>query len=439
MSVQPTPRSAREAAHCVLTLIFEKGYNLDDALRQGLIASKQTKEKAVIQALVYGVLRHAFWLDAVLLELLAKPLKAKRMTIKWVLFISLFELKAQQTPDYAIINEGVALCAWLKQSWASKLVNAILRRYTREQEQITQRVQGLESRYNHPLWLIKQTQQDWPKAWESILHENLNHPPMHLRVNTQRTDVASYLDELTQGGIDAVLSPLSTVGITLKKPTDVALLPHFKAGHVSVQDVAAQMAAKFIDLAPHARVLDACAAPGGKTAHMLETEPTLAVSALDISPKRASIIDDNLQRLGLRAKCLVADANALEKWWDGVLFDRILLDAPCSATGVIRRHPDILHLRRQDDIAALHQKQFALLTHLWPALKPGGILLYATCSVLKHENDAVIEKFLATVDSASSVDLSCEDAISTAYGVQFLPKQFATDGFYYAKLLKSES
>ena len=430
---------ARRCALQVLVLVIQQGKNLDQAM-QGIIEKQANmKDKPFIQALVYGVLRDYYWLEAAQLSLLAKPLKAKEYEIKMLIMLGLYELKAMKTPPYAVINEVVSLCKVLNKPWATKLVNAILRRFSREQETFSLASSSKESQYNHPLWLIKQIQQDWPVHWQAILAANMTHPPMHLRVNLAKTNQNEYLRALKDQGIVAMASTLLSAAITLEAPVDICQLPHFKEGQVSVQDLGAQMAAGFLDLLPKMSVLDACAAPGGKTCHILESEPGVSLTSLEINAKRLARVQENLDRLEVHARLLEADANEVGDWWDGQTFDRILLDVPCSATGVIRRHPDILLLRQEKDIASLQQAQLTLLSKIWQTLKPGGILLYATCSVLYAENDAVIEKFLASCKQASVVDLSSHKAKKTIYGLQFLPEQSSTDGFYYAKLIKVDA
>jgi len=434
----PGGLSARACALRSLMSVLKQGKNLDYAIQSVILESANPADKPFIQALVYGVLRNYFWLEAAVATLLQKPLKTKDFDIMVLLLMGIYEQKAMNTPVYASINETVSVCKKLKKPWARSLVNAVLRRYSREKSDFTLAMPSMVSQYNHPLWLIKQIQQDWPTDWEAIVNANLSHPPMHLRVNIAKTEPKAYRERLKSSGINAEMSPFCETTLTLDTPVDVSLLPKFAEGFVSVQDLGAQMAANLLVLGPNMRVLDACAAPGGKTCHILELAPTTSLSALELNPKRMARVKENLTRLALTARLLTANANQLDAWYDGKAFDRILLDAPCSATGVIRRHPDILHLRQPQDIKALAKEQLALLTTLWKTLKPGGLLLYVTCSVLNSENDGVIEKFLTAHNEAVVVELPSNIGKKTVYGRQLLPENSSTDGFYYAKLMKGE-
>ncbi len=321
----------------------------------------------------------------------------------------------------------------------ANFINACLRRFLREREALVNATQNMPvARWNHPAWWIKRLQTDYPEQWQAILEANNRQAPMTLRVNARQTDSASYLQQLEAAGIAAHLSGAS--GITLNKATGVQNLPGFDAGWVSVQDAAAQMAAPLLlaGLPAGARVLDACAAPGGKTAHLLEMHDG-EVTALDIDPERCQRIEGTLTRLGLQAQVLVGDAAHPKTWWDGRLYDAILLDAPCTASGIVRRHPDVRWLRRETDVAQLAQTQAALLKALWPLLKPGGRLLYCTCSVFKAEGDLQIQTFLAHNTQARKIpsvghllpkSTAIGDAVTDNQGIDH-------DGFYYALLEKS--
>jgi 16S rRNA (cytosine967-C5)-methyltransferase len=296
-----------------------------------------------------------------------------------------------------------------------------------------------QARHAHPQWLIDALERDWPAEAERMLAANNAPPPLWLRVNAQRSSVTGYLAVLREQHIEAHTEEVTPDGVVLSDPLDVRQLPGFDAGLVSVQDGAAQLAAPLLGVESGMRVLDACAAPGGKTGHILEHTPAIELIALERSRERVQLIGDNLQRLGLEAQLVRGDARRPQEWWDGRGFQRILLDAPCSATGVIRRHPDIKLLRRAADIAPLSREQDALLRALWPLLEPGGRLLYSTCSVLHAENHAVIAKFLEREPTAAPVALPrALDAIVTpvegAPGLQILPGAAGMDGFYYACL-----
>ena len=321
----------------------------------------------------------------------------------------------------------------------ANFINACLRRFLREREALVQATQNMPVAFwNHPAWWIKRLQSDFPDQWQAILAANNRHAPMTLRVNVRKTDPTTYLQQLQAGGIGAHASAAS--GITLDKGMGVQKLPGFDAGWVSVQDTAAQMAAPLLlaGLPAGARVLDACAAPGGKTAHLLELHDG-EVTALDIDPERCQRIEATLSRLGLQAQVLVGDAAHPTTWWDGRLYDAILLDAPCTASGIVRRHPDVRWLRRESDVAQLARTQAALLKALWPLLKPGGRLLYCTCSVFKAEGDLQIQTFLAHNTQARRMP-SVGHLLpkSTAEGNAVTDNQgIDHDGFYYALLEKS--
>jgi 16S rRNA (cytosine967-C5)-methyltransferase len=326
----------------------------------------------------------------------------------------------------------------LKKPWAKALLNAVLRRAQRESESLLSELEhDPVVRTAHPRWLQKSLKAFWPEQWESICTANNAHPPMILRVNRRHHSRDAYLGLLTGAGIAASACVYSRDGIILEAAADVRSLPGFAEGWISVQDEAAQLAADLLDLAPGQRVLDACCAPGGKTCHILEAEPKLAgVVAVDLEAKRLVRVRENLERLKLSAELIAADGRDTATWWDGKPFQRILLDAPCSATGVIRRHPDIKLTRQPDDIAALAVLQGELLDALWHTLEVGGILLYATCSTLPTENTEVIEAFLARTPGARELDLATTAGIKQPHGRQLLAQEGGHDGFYYAKLIK---
>jgi 16S rRNA (cytosine967-C5)-methyltransferase len=311
----------------------------------------------------------------------------------------------------------------------------VLRRYQRERAELDSVLEAdAEARFSHPAWLLAELERDWPSDWQRICDANNAAAPMWLRVNTRRTQRDRYLEKLRVAGIAARPSAEVATAVVLESPQPVDELPGFVAGEVSVQDVAAQRAAEFLDLASGQRVLDACAAPGGKTGHILEACPGLdEVWALDRDPARLARVRENLARLGLDATVVAGDATRPETWWDGKPFDRILLDAPCSAVGVIRRHPDIKVLRRPEDVARAVELQAALLQALWPLLRPGGRLVYATCSVLRRENDAQIAAFSS---AAGAIDAAGTEAPGRC---QTLPGDADGDGFYYACLQKPDA
>ncbi|MFN3580197.1 MAG: 16S rRNA (cytosine(967)-C(5))-methyltransferase RsmB [Pseudomonas sp.] len=396
------------------------------------------RDRGLTQELAFGTARWFQRLDGLANALLEKPLKAADRDLHALLLVGLYQLLYTRIPAHAAIDETVGAARTLKKPWARGMLNAVLRRAQREGQAL---LVGLEHdptiRLAHPRWLQKQLKADWPEHWEAICTANNLHPPMTLRVNQLQGSRAEYLHQLQNAGIEASASPFSASGVSLEQASDVQLLPGFAQGQVSVQDEAAQLAAPLLELKPDQRVLDACCAPGGKTCHILELQPALnELIALDLEPQRLQRVSDNLQRLGLSATLKAADGRDLAAWWDGQPFQRILLDAPCSATGVIRRHPDIKLTRQAEDIDALAQLQGELLDRLWQTLEVGGILVYATCSVLPRENTQVIAAFLAREPGARELTIVADYGVAQPHGRQLLPQEGGHDGFYLAKLMK---
>jgi 16S rRNA (cytosine967-C5)-methyltransferase len=384
----------------------------------------------------FGVCRHYFRLSAIADNLLSKRPKALEV---WVsLLIGLYQLHYLRIPDYAVVKETVALLEHIKKSWAKGLVNAVLRTYCRKQQELIAALEQDHSfHYGHPEWFIRMLQQSWPKDWQAILQANDTHPPMSLRVNCKHTSVQDYLTRLQQIGMHAHPLNYASEGIDLEKPCDVRELPGFSEGDVSVQAEAAQLAVSLLDLKPSLRLLDVCAAPGGKTCHILEKEPNLAACiALDIDSKRIARVQENLSRLKLEATLIQGDATQPNTWWDGIPFDRILLDAPCSALGVIRRHPDIKLLRTPADIVTIAKVQHDLLKALWPLLAPGGLMVYATCSIIPEENEQQMAQFIAQQNDCAFVEKTQEWGHATGHGWQILPGEHNMDGFFYSVLQK---
>lgn len=396
------------------------------------------RDRGLTQDLAFGTARWQPRLDLLAAQLLQKPFKSADSEVQALLLVGLYQLFHTRIPAHAAIAETVGCADKLRKPWAKGLLNAVLRRAQREGETI---LAGLERdpvvRTAHPRWLQKALKASWPERWEAICAANNAHPPMILRVNRRHHARDAYLALLAEAGIEATPCRHSRDGIVLAQACDVRSLPGFAEGWISVQDEAAQLAADLLDLAPGQRVLDACCAPGGKTCHLLEAQPGLgAVLAIDLEAKRLARVRENLERLGLDAQLLACDARDTASWWDGQPFQRILLDAPCSATGVIRRHPDIKLTRQPDDIAALAALQGELLDALWPTLEVGGVLLYATCSSLPTENTEVIEAFLARTPGARELDLTTDAGLRQPHGRQLLAEEGGHDGFYYAKLIK---
>lgn len=397
------------------------------------------RDRALTQDLAFGTARWQPRLSLLLDRLLEKPLKAGDRDVEALLLVGLYQLFYTRIPPHAAISETVACAASLKKPWARGLLNAVLRTAQRDGSALLSQMENDPVvRTAHPRWLQKALKAAWPEHWEAICQANNAHPPLILRSNQRVISRAAYLQQLDDAGIPAQACSYSAEGIRLLEACDVPSLPGFAEGRVSVQDEAAQLAANLLQLAPGQRVLDACCAPGGKTCHLLELQPELAgVVALDLEEKRLQRVRENLQRLQLSAQLLAGDARATLVWWDGQPFQRILLDAPCSATGVIRRHPDIKITRQATDISALAQLQGELLDALWPTLEVGGILLYATCSVLPEENSDNIARFLARTADARELGIAGSFGIAQAHGRQLLPQINGHDGFYYAALQKS--
>ena len=421
----------RAKASQVLFQVIAEGRSLSDCLSQTL--STDARDQAFIQAVCYGVCRWYDRLDAILQILLEKPLKEKDQDVECLLLVGLFQLTDMRVPAHAAVAETVAATKQLKKIWAKNLVNAVLRNYQRRANEINEIIQkNPQAVYSHPSWMIEKIKTAWPVEWEAILTANNQHPPFALRVNQKKITREKYLSQLQ----NARAIPETTAGIVLEQAIDVEKLPGFSEGFISVQDGAAQLAAELLDLQPGQRVLDACAAPGGKTTHILEQGVNIDLIALDQDETRLQTIRDNLNRLQLSATCVCSDAGEASQWWDGKPFDRILLDVPCSASGVIRRHPDIKILRRAEDIAKLVVEQKRLLNAMWPLLKPGGMLVYATCSIFPEENSDILQTFLAEHHDAREQEIVSDWGKISPVGKQILPGTHDMDGFYYARLIK---
>jgi len=415
--------------------VLQDGQSLTKALDSALKSVESTQDKAFIQAICYGVCRFYHQLDFILGQLVDKPLKV--FEAKALVLIGLYQLKYMRVKPHAAVSETVQ--AARKLPWARALINAVLRNYLRRQDALENQANQVKSAsLSHPEWLIQLLECDWHEQAESIMHENNQPPPMALRVNLGKTSRDNYLGLLAENSLLAKPVEFCSSAIIMDNPVPVDRLPKFTEGWVSVQDSAAQLAPELMGAQEGHRVLDVCAAPGGKTAHLLEFEPKISeLVAVDIDENRMLRVSDNLRRLRLSATLITGDATNPESWWDGKFFDRILLDAPCSATGVIRRHPDIKLLRKVSDIPAITHLQKQILNAIWPLLKKEGILLYATCSVLKQENEEQIQDFLAQHDDAKDLPiLNSAWGISVNHGKQVLTGESSMDGFYYARLVK---
>ncbi len=434
--------SARTSAAKILFEVLFKKRSLNITLSEQLVNYTKNINRGFIQELCYGVLRWHERLNAAIHLLMPKPLKPSDQDIHCLLLIGIYQLTYLQTKPHAAIYETAQAARELKKPWAVGLINGVLRNWQRQQATFTQQMATeLTTQFSHPQWLIDEIKQAWPEQWQTILTANNTHAPLTLRINQLKISRDDYLTKLAQNNIAAIPTQYSVNGIQLITPQEVTQLPGYDQGEFSVQDEAAQLAVELLELAPHQRVLDACAAPGGKTTHILECEPNLDyLVAIDSDAQRLKRVNANLTRLQLlsadKIKLIDADAAEIDKWWDGQLFDRILLDAPCSATGVIRRHPDIKYLRKPSDIAQLNQIQLALITALWNLLKPNGILVYATCSIIPAENHLLLELFLQQHADATEIKVNPMGGTAKAIGNQILPGENNMDGFYYAKFRK---
>lgn len=429
--------NTRSVAAAVLCEVLADGRSLTAALDRGRSRLAPGKDRAFVQSLCYGTLRWYFRLDIILDQLLRKPFKEKDTDIRVLALLGLYQIAFTRVKPYAAVSETVA--AVRGKAWAKSVLNGLLRTYQRNREEMDSVADALVvGRTAHPEWLVKELHHNWPDAAEQVLEANNQLPPMTLRVNRTKCSRDEYLQKLVLAGVFGAPLKWSPEAIGLEHPVDVEQLPEFQAGFVSVQDVAAQFAARLVDVRPGHRVLDACAAPGGKTSHILESNSSLEeMVAVDIDPARVARISQNLARLGLQATVVTGDVMNPGEWWDGRLFDRILLDVPCSATGVIRRHPDIKILRRPSDVETLSCTQRELLEMGWSMLAPGGMLVYSTCSVLPKENHEQIETFIGSHPDVREKSIEHGWGIKCSHGRQILPGESLMDGFYYACLLRT--
>lgn len=441
MANAPTTNLRADCAKCLCSVVDQQR-SLSDVFPAQFQHYEDNRDKALAQEICFGVLRWLPKLDFFCSKLLQQPLKGKKRPLQFLLYVGMYQLLAMRIPAHAAISETVDGAVTLKAPGLKGLLNGVLRNFQRQQETLVENAEHILScRFGHPNWIIKQVQTAYPEQWESILNAAQERAPLWLRVNQQKSQGEEYLQQLNEAELAAKLvafqhTNVAPVSIEMTSACPVEKLPRFADGYASVQDGAAQHAAALLGPQANEKILDACAAPGGKTCHLLEIEPTLTVHAIDIDQKRLDRVEENLTRLQLTAKTQCADLAKLDDWWDGEPFDRILLDAPCSATGVIRRHPDIKWLRRKEDIAELAALQQQLLATLWQTLAPGGTLLYATCSIMPEENQKQIMNFLQDTPDASLNKILAEETEQTP-GWQLLPGDNNMDGFYYARLTKA--
>ncbi len=432
----------RESVRAVAAQVLEQvltGRSLSD-LMPAALESVVVRDRALLQELCYGTVRWFLRLQGVTRRLLERPLKRRDRVVELLIPVGLYQLLFMRVPAHAAVAETVEAVRVLGRPWAAGLVNGILRRFQREHETLLAEVDNdPELRFAHPRWLTDAVRAAWPEKWQAILDAANAKPPMTLRINRCRIDREAYCKQLQQAGVAA--TPLAAVAsaLVLERALEVDALPGFAEGLVSVQDAGAQLAAELLDLKPGQRVLDACAAPGGKSGHILELAPEAELTAVDLDGQRLERVRENLQRLQLKASLYLGDASVPAGEWAAPRYDRILLDVPCSATGVIRRHPDIKLLRRANDIPSLVQRQAQILNNIWPLLKPGGILLYVTCSLLPEENEQQLERFLGQQRDARERPIEAAWGHARTVGRQTLPGEESMDGFYYAVLCKGEA
>jgi 16S rRNA (cytosine967-C5)-methyltransferase len=422
----------RALAAKVVFQVLEKGISLSVALPDQQRHIESGKDKALLAELCYGVMRHLPQIDKQVSDCMSKPLKGKQRIVHQLLLVGCYQLYFTRIPSHAAISETAEACRQLKFEGMVKVVNGVLRTIQRQEKPLATDNDTLT--HNTPAWIIKRLKDAYPENWQEIIEQSHQRPPMWLRNNQQSQTRDAYLSALADIEVEASAGS-SSDAILLASPRDVMQLPGFETGSASVQDGAAQWAATILAPQGNELVLDACAAPGGKTCHLLELAPNIQLVAVDNDAKRLERVQQNLDRLSLKAELIHGDAADIDSWWQGDKFDRILLDAPCSATGVIRRHPDIKWLRKNDDIEELAALQSQIVDHCWKWLKSGGTLLYATCSILPQENKDQISAFLQRTPDATLVPIEQQPNPSDV-GWQIVPGQENMDGFYYARLVK---
>lgn len=436
--VNKTKLPLRAIAAHIINIVISDHKSLTTAFAQNLDQLPTEKEQGLLKEICFGTLRWFHRLNCITQQLIKIPLKQKDQDIFVLILIGLYQLLFLRIPQHAVVSETVAAAYALKKPWAAKLINGVLRQYIRDSQNILSLLeQNPVAHFSHPIWLIEAMQTAWPNHWQTILENNNQHPPLSCRVNGEQYSRNDYLSLLQVQDISVNNIEFTTHGLIINTPQDVHQLPAFTTGAISVQDGAAQLAATLLNVAAGDRVLDACAAPGGKTTHILEIQPELEkLIAVDIDEKRMLLLQENLSRANSHAEIIIGNAAQPQTWWDGKLFDRILCDAPCSATGVIRRHPDIKILRRETDVAQLIEQQWQLLNALWPLLKIGGTLLYVTCSVLPVENSDLLQRFISEHSDAHEEKINALWGVAQDVGRQILTGMHNMDGFYYAKLKK---
>ncbi len=418
----------------MLTSVVRDGKSLSELLPSAQL-ELEAQHAALLQELTYGVCRNYAKLDAIVDQLLKKSLRNKDTDVRMLLWLALYEIEFMSKPDYAVTSSYVDLTKKIKKPWAKALINGSLRQFLRNQESLTDNA-TLKNPHSLPEWLQKSINKDWPEQANSVFEAFSARAPLTLRANTTVTTREKICQIFKEADIQTEPCEHVDSGFRVIDGPPVTALPGFSEGEFSVQDQSAQLAAFLVNPQPGERVLDACAAPGGKSCHLLELQPSIQLTCLDNNAERLKRVEQNLQRLNLQANVVTGDAAEPGTWWDESPFDAVLLDAPCSALGALRRHPDIRLLRRESDIKALGKQQIGLLRSLWPLLKPGGRLIYATCSVLKQENEKCMDKFLAETPNAIETPIDAKWGTAGSHGRQILPGEDQADGFYYAILHK---
>jgi 16S rRNA (cytosine967-C5)-methyltransferase len=432
---QKNQQNPRLAALQALSDVLDSDKNLAES--EAFLQLLDGRDISLARHLAYGVLRWLNALEWLAAELLSKPLKKRERAVQRLILLGLQQLWHDQTASHAAINETAECARLLGKPWAVGLINAVLRRFQREQAQLLDKLAQTRQQYAHPEWMLKEIQESWPGHWQAIVEANNQQAPLWLRINRQRADEAILKADLQTEGFVLSEHPYAPDAIAISPAAAVTRIPGFDTGWLSVQDPAAQLARDLLAPGKGDRILDACAAPGGKTAHLLESCPDIELTVLDRQASRVEQIHQNLDRLGLKAETLVGDATDPESWWNGKGFNKILLDAPCSASGVIRRHPEIKWLRSREQVDTVVKIQAGLLNALWPLLEAGGMLVYATCSVFGRENELQIQQFLERHADAMIEMPVLEWGRAGSYGRQILPGEAEMDGFFYAVLRKS--
>lgn len=412
--------------------VVEQGQSLNNVL-PALQQKVSDKDKSLLQELSFGVLRTLPQLEWLVSQLMSRPMTGKQRTLHYLIMVGFYQLIYTRIPAHAALAETVEGAVVLKKMQFKGLINGVLRNFQRRQDELLSQAAQNDCRWLFPAWLLTRLQKAYPQQWQSLIDASNQRPPMWLRVNRQHGTRDAWLMRLQEQGVNGYSHPHYPDAVRLESPLPVQALPGFAEGDVTVQDASAQGCITYLDPKNGELILDLCAAPGGKTTHILEAAPQALVLAVDVDTQRLKRVHENLARLGMVAEVKAGDGRFPEQWGGDRMFDRILLDAPCSATGVVRRHPDIKWLRRDRDIAELAKLQREILEAVWPRLKPGGTLVYATCSVLPEENKEQVSAFLSRHSDARLTETGTPDNP----GIQNLPAPEEGDGFYYAKIIKA--